>query len=105
MLTVSQSICDTIHQEKHDESTKVVAQHIIVPRNFFNRMMDVFHLTDQIEHILALGLLDYAVRQATVYNSSGIMEADSEKCEINDDYMLTNKGYMRLSFRVPPRKI
>ena len=100
ILTVSQPSCDTMHLEKQDESTKAVEQHIIVPRDIFNRMTDVFHLTDQMEYILAHGLLDYAVHQATVYKSSGIMEADSEKCKITDDYMLTNKCYMRLGFVV-----
>ena len=100
ILTVSQPSCDTIHLEKQDESTKAVEQHIIVPRNIFNRMMDVFLLSDQMEYILAHGSLDYAVHQATVFKSSGIMEADSEKCEIIDDYMLNNKCYMRLSFVV-----
>ena len=97
-LTVSQLSCDTIHLEKQDESTKALEQHIIVQRKIFNRMMDVFHLTDQMEYILAHGSLDYAVHQATVYKSSGIMEADSEKCKTTDDFMLTNKCYMRLSF-------
>ena len=99
ILTVSQPSCDTIHLEKRDESTKAVEQHIIVPRNIFSRMMDVFHLTDQMENILAHGSLDYGVHQATVYKSSGIMEADSEKSKIIDDYMLS-KSYIRLSFVV-----